>query len=265
LPGHRGGRRLEQRFTFDQAASLYNRARPDYPSALRDDIVAIVGLRLDDAILDVGCGTGQATRLFAPSGCRIVALDPGAQMIEIARENSKEFADIEYVVSTFEAWPATPAAFRLVLAGQSWHWVAPEIRFAKAAEVLTSDGCLAVFGNVPVGLSEGLLEPFKEIYFRHTGSSGPPPEAAYLPSGPFMSWFDASGLFGPVTHRRYAWKQQHTASSYVDLIRTFSHFRLLTPVRQETLSAAIFEAIRAHGKPFEMFYETHLYLAARAA
>jgi hypothetical protein len=46
-------------------------------------------------------------------------------------------------------------------------------------------------------------------------------------------------------------------------MRTFSYFRLLA--RQEALSAAIFEAIRAHGEAFEMFYETHLYLAARAA
>jgi SAM-dependent methyltransferase len=256
---------MEQRFTFDQAASLYNRARPDYPSALRDDIVAIVGLRPNDAILDVGCGTGQTARLFAPATSLILALDPGEQMIEIARENSKQFPHIDYVVSTFEAWPSRPSAFRLVTAGQSWHWVAPEIRFAKAAEILTSYGWLAVFGNVPVGLTEGLLEPFKEIYLRHTGAWGPPPEAAYLPSGPFKPWFDASGLFAPVTHRRYAWKQQYTASSYVDLMGTYSHFRLLEPARQETLSAAIFEAIRAHGEAFEMFYETHLYLAARAA
>jgi hypothetical protein len=38
-------------------------------------------------------------------------------MIEIARESLKEFANIEYVVSTFEAWPAV-GAFRLVMAVQ---------------------------------------------------------------------------------------------------------------------------------------------------
>jgi hypothetical protein len=118
---------------------------------------------------------------------------------------------------------------------------------------------------VPVGLSEELLEPFKEIYLRHTGAWGPPPEAACLPSGPFKPWFDASGLFAPVTHRRYAWKQPYTASSYLDLMRTWSHFRLLAPARQEALSAAIFEAIRAHEDALEMFYETNLYLAARGA
>jgi hypothetical protein len=48
-------------------------------------------------------------------------------------------------------------------------------------------------------------------------------------------------------------------------MRTFSYFRLRAPQRQEPLSAAIFVAIQAHGGAFEMFYETHLYLAKRAA
>ena len=140
-----------------------------------------------------------------------------------------------------------------------------KVGFAKAAQALTADGWLAVLGNVPVGLSEGLLEPFKEIYLRHTGAWGPPPESAYLPSGPFKSWFDASELFAPVMHRSFAWNQSYTAASYLDLMRTFSYFRLLAPERQEALSAATFEAIQAHGGAFEMFYETHLYLAKRAA
>jgi hypothetical protein len=112
-----------------------------------------------------------------------------------------------------------------------------KVGFAKAAEALTADGWLAVLGNVPVGLSEGLLEPFKEIYLRHAGAWGPPPESAYLPSGPFKSWFDASELFAPVMHRSFGWNQSYTAASYLDLMRTFSYFRLLAPERQEALSA----------------------------
>ena len=65
--------------------------------------------------------------------------------------------------------------------------------------------------------------------------------------------------------RSFAWNQSYTAASYLDLMRTFSYFRLLAPERQEALSAAIFEAIQVHVGAFEMFYETHLYLAKRAA
>jgi hypothetical protein len=72
------------------------------------------------------------------------------------------------------------------------------MRFRKAVEALSRDGSLAVFGQVPVGLPAPLLDQFKEIYLRQIGKWGPPPEAWYLPNGPFKGWFIASGLFEPV-------------------------------------------------------------------
>jgi hypothetical protein len=72
---------MEQRLTFDAVATLYDAARPNYPEALFDDVVAAAGLNPDDAILELGCGTGQATQGFARRGCRILGLDPGADMI----------------------------------------------------------------------------------------------------------------------------------------------------------------------------------------
>jgi hypothetical protein len=109
-----------------------------------------------------------------------------------------------------------------------------------------------------------LLEAFKQIYLRVTGARGPPPEAWYLPSGPFKAWFDESGYFGLVTHRSYAWTWRHNASSYTDFLRTRSDFRRLAPTQQEELSAAIGEAIAEHGGEFDLLYETHLYVARRA-
>ena len=256
---------MEQRFTFDEVAALYNPARPEYPQALCDDIVSAAGLKPDDAVLDVGCGTGQATKLFAPLGFRILAMDPGPELISVARESLAEFANVAYAVSTFEAWSSKPAAFRLIIAAQSWHWVAPEIRFAKASEALSPDGYLAVFGNVPVGLPAPLLDAFRETYLRYTGAWGPPPEAWYLASGPFKAWFDESGYFAPVIHKSYPWTWRHTAASYTDFLRTRSDYRLLAPKQQEELRAAIAEAIAAYGGQFDMPYEAHLYMARRAA
>ena len=86
---------MEQRFTFDQAARLYSSARPGYPPTLRDEIVSIVGLRPEDAILESVAARARRHGGSRLLGYRIVALDPGAQMIEIARESLKEFANIE--------------------------------------------------------------------------------------------------------------------------------------------------------------------------
>ena len=56
---------MEQRLTFDQVATVYKAARPDYPETLIEDVVSYAGLKQNDRILEVGCGTGQATKGFA--------------------------------------------------------------------------------------------------------------------------------------------------------------------------------------------------------
>jgi SAM-dependent methyltransferase len=254
---------MEQRFTFDQVADAYRASRPDYPEALMDDVVSYGGVKPGDPVLEVGCGTGQATRSFATRDVQIVAIDPGPEMVRAARESLAGFGNVELIETTFAAWPQDKGPFRLIIAAQSWHWVSPEVRFVKAAKLLSSGGSLAVFGHVPTGLPAALLERFKDIYLRHTGRWGPPPEAWYLPSGPFKGWFDESGLFGPVEHRCYPWKWQHTTSSYANFLGTRSDIRMLTPTMREGLLNDICKAADRHGGEFEVDYETHLYMARR--
>ena len=192
---------MDQRFTFDQVADTYAADRPDYPEALADDVLSYAELQPADRRLEIGCGSGQATKSFAQRGFAILAIDPGAALISAARERLAAFAKVELLETTFEAWPAREAAFRLVIAAQAWHWISSELRFAKAAQVLSPGGSLAVFGNVPVGLPAALLEDFRQIYLRRTGARGLPPEAWYLPGGPIKAEFERAGLFAPVTHK----------------------------------------------------------------
>jgi ubiquinone/menaquinone biosynthesis C-methylase UbiE len=255
---------MEQRFTFDQVASTYRQARPDYPDALVDNVLSYADLKPNDKILEVGCGTGQATKSFAKRGFPILATDPGSEMLRCARESLAGFSNVEFLETTFEALPTDRAAFQLIIAPQSWHWVSPEVRFLKAAETLAPDGSLAVFGHVPVGVPALLLDQFKEIYLRQINKWGPPPEAWYLPDGPFKRWFRESGLFEPVEHRRYIWKWQHTASSYADFLRTKSDHRIMEPAKLEELLREIAKVINGHGGQFEVDYETHLYIAHRS-
>lgn len=254
---------MEQRFTFDQIANVYRAARPDYPEALIEDVVSFADLKPDDKIFEVGCGTGQATKSFAKRGFQILAADPGPDMLRGARESLASFRNVEFLETTFEAWLVNQEAFRLIVAAQSWHWVSPEVRFAKAARALSPDGSLAVFGNVPVGLPAPLLAQFKEIYLRHTGRWGPTPEAWYLPNGPFKGWFDASEVFGPAEHKSYPWKCPHTASSYTDFLRTRSDHRMLDSSKREGLLGDISKAIIDHGDRLTVDYEAHLYIARR--
>lgn len=251
---------MEQRFTFNQVASLYDASRPDYPDALFGDIISAAALGKGDAILEVGCGTGKATIGLARHGFPLLATDPGPDMIRVARGNLEEFPNVSFMQTTFEAWPLQPAAFGLIVAAQSWHWVDPAVRFVKAAQALTPNGILALFGNVPVGLTPPLVDEFRDIYARRSLPFGVPPEAGYLPSGPFKRWFDESGRFAPTIHKSYAWRRAHDGASYTDWLRTRSDHRLIPAAQLEGVLQDVANAIAARGNRCELLYETHLYM-----
>jgi ubiquinone/menaquinone biosynthesis C-methylase UbiE len=257
---------MEQRFVFNEVANLYDHARAGYPAALYDDIVAAARLSPGDAMLEVGSGTGKATEGFAGRGLKILALEPGLDMISKARQRLARFDDIRFIQTTFEAWPVEAGAFRLVSAAQSWHWVAPEVRFAKAFEALAPGGVLAVFGSSPTDIPSPLHEALEKVYgLLAPALAGRPPESSYLPIGPFAEYFQQSGLFGPVLHKGYSWSRRYSAQSYVEYLGSVSRYQMLDAARRETLLDAIAKEVEIHGGSFDLGYETHLYMAPRKA
>jgi SAM-dependent methyltransferase len=256
---------MEQRFTFDAIATLYDAARPTYPDALFDDIAAIASLRSADPILEIGCGTGLATQGFARRGLAVLALDPGPALLSVARERLASSPHVRFADTTFENWPLTPAAFKLVAAAQSWHWVAPHMRFAKAAAALREGGFLAVFGNVSMPLPAPLGPALDALYAAHAPRLlESAPGDWYLPSGAVTKIFAETDLFHPPMHKSYPWTRRHDAASFVDLLASRSDCQLLEPAARDALTAAVADTIARYGEPFEAGYEAHLYMARRA-
>ncbi len=65
------------RMTFDSAADLYQLARPEYPEALCEALMAATGLTVGDRLLEIGCATGKATLPLARQGFRMTCVEPG--------------------------------------------------------------------------------------------------------------------------------------------------------------------------------------------
>ena len=253
---------MEQRFTFDRVADLYDALRPGYPAALFADVAAIAGLGPEDRILEIGCGSGQATQGLAGLAGPILALDPGAELIRLARQRLPDPARVAFSVTTFEAATLEAHAFRLVASAQAWHWVDPRLAFPRAAEALAADGWIAIFAHVPMPPASPLLEDFQAVYDREApGTWGPTPESHYLPTGPVAALIEGSGLFGPVVHRGYAFTRTHTAQSFGELFGTISYYNAMPPGPRAALLAGLQDVIVAHGDRYAMAYETHLYMA----
>src|SRR5215210_4149849 len=145
------------RLRFDEDALLYDRARPGYPAGVFDSLAEMAGLGPGARVLEIGCGTGQATVPLAERGCRIVAVELGAELAAVARRNLARFPDVEVVTGAFEDWPLPSEPFDLVLSATAFHWIDPAIRVVKSADALRPGGTLATIATYHVA---GGTEPF---------------------------------------------------------------------------------------------------------
>jgi SAM-dependent methyltransferase len=148
----------ERAVVFGRAAEVYDRVRPSYPEEAIHHIVSMTDVT---AAVEVGAGTGKATRRFAHPGRSILCLepDPGMAAVLVARE----LPGVEVVVARFEEWAGPDRPVDLIYAAQAWHWVDRDIGYNRALGMLRPHGVLALMWNVPVDR----YGPFTEVYRDH--------------------------------------------------------------------------------------------------
>jgi SAM-dependent methyltransferase len=230
------------RETFDEAPELYDRVRPGYPEELFDDLASLTGLQPGSRVLELGCGTGQATVSLARRGYEVVAIELGAGLADVARRKLAPFPAVRVVTAAFEAWPLPAEPFDVVFAATSFHWIEPEVRVVKSADALRPGGALAVVStnHVGGGKDDQFFADAQRCYERwdpETPRGLRLAPAADIPSD--REQFDASGLFSDVTFRRYEREVTYSAQEYRDLLLSYSGHRALEPTARRHLLACI--------------------------
>jgi SAM-dependent methyltransferase len=124
--------------SFGAIAETYDRYRPAYSEELMD---RLAGLR-PEAVLDIGAGTGKASRQLLDRGLQVLAVEPDKDMAAIARRHG-----VEVEVVPFETWDDRGRTFDLVVSGQAWHWVDPNLGAPKVLRLLRANGSVCFFWN----------------------------------------------------------------------------------------------------------------------
>jgi SAM-dependent methyltransferase len=238
--------------SFGTDPGRYDRARPGYPGALVERIVAASPGR---GVLDVGCGTGIAARQFRAAGCRVLGVDPDARMADLARQSG-----VEVEVAAFEDWDPAGREFDAVIAGQAWHWVDPGAGPAKAAQVLRPGGRLAVFWNAfqpPPGLTQAFAAVYRQVMPGSLNLWARPILDAYLTlCGTAADGIRRAGAFGDPEQWRFGWHRCYTRDQWLDQLPTLGGHTLLPPATLQDLLAGVGAAIDAAGGSFTMQYTT---------
>jgi ubiquinone/menaquinone biosynthesis C-methylase UbiE len=129
---------------FDEVAAEYDRNRPMYPDELVDRACRVAGMGDGDQVLEIGCGSGQLTRSLVARGLHVTALEPGKNLIALARQNLEGAGAVEFINARFEDASFPQERFRAVFSASALHWVDPKVSWLKIADVLVPGGTLAL-------------------------------------------------------------------------------------------------------------------------
>jgi SAM-dependent methyltransferase len=227
--------------SFGAAARVYDARRPRYPAQLIDDLL-MQGAR---TVLDVGAGTGIASEQLLGREVNVLAVEPDPRMAEVASGKG-----IPIEIGTFENWDPAERRFDLVVFGQSFHWVNPDIALPKVHRLLPSGGRLALMWNrlVPThptqsdlaGIYRDYVDPGSPLV---DGSSNGL-DAEHRTDG-LVASITASGF--TVEERTYPRDDHYSTEQWLDLAFTYSNHLVLAAEKASELRSRLAERIGSNG------------------
>lgn len=236
---------------FDGVADTYGAARPPYPSALYDLLTERQVIGAGRQVLEIGAGTGGATRELLDRGCEVWAVEPGPALANRLRAACPEATVIEDRVEYAEL-PAAPVSS--VVAAAALHWADLGVALPRLHAALRPAGQLAVwrtiFGDPRVDT------PFwRRVHDIVAARAGSPAVVGGDPLDPrpTVAELTAGGFFRHRGTWEWAWPIDLDSHQVRRLFETFSDW---SPAELD----AVEDATRAQGGAVRERYVTLLHL-----
>jgi SAM-dependent methyltransferase len=240
------GGATEGRTSFDRVPDIYDRIRPDYPPALFDDLFAL--LPASPYVLEVGAGTGKATRDLLSHGATVHAVEIGPAMADKLREVIAA-NELTVTVGDFEEVPVEQAAYDCVFSATAYHWIAPGAQLDRPAELLKPEGVVAIVDLIQVDSpsDRGFFAAAQPIYERYgEGHKGRPSPRREDADPSMRAALEHDDRFTEVRVRHYDWDQTYTAAQYRQLMLSYSPTQLMEPLARQGLLDDMEAFVREH-------------------
>ena len=236
--------------TFNTAVDAYDRCRPTYPAKLYHDLFSYMSAPPSPGMtaVEVGIGTGQATRPILDTGCTVTAIELGDAMAAFVRRKFSDCPHFSCINRPFEETPLPPSSCELVYSASAFHWIPEEIGYRKVFDMLCPGGVFARFANHPYyekGQSE-LFDAMQALYAVYMPDSRPGGEYTAEQA---MARAGIAGKYGfcDIGYRLYHRTRTLSADDYIALLGTYSdHIAIPQPQRTQFFSG-LHKVISAFG------------------
>jgi SAM-dependent methyltransferase len=263
--------RIEGRRAFGLDPIGYDRSRPEYPPEIYQLLEERCGLRLGARVLEIGPGTGLATKRLLDLGADpLVVVEPDerlANYLKIAL--GKISKRIEIRVASFEDVTLPNKAFDLGVAATAFHWLDQKASLQKIAQVLRPGGWWAMWWTVfgDPSSSDNFYEAVAHLFqgldrSPSSGSTQGPPFALEVDAR--IADLRSTGKFEKIENQMFRTSEVFQTAKLLELYGTFSEISRLGPIERNRLLEKLAEiADKQFNGRVEKPIVTSIYLAKR--
>lgn len=216
------------RLAFDQAADTYDNVRPGYPGPMFDDLFELIVPRPE--IVEVGPGTGQATKSLLNRGARVHAIELGPSMAGLLVSQYRS-PSLKVTVGDFEKVSIAPRSSDVVFSATAYHWVSRQAQTDLPASILRKGGVVAIVDLTQVSSPDdmGFFAAAKPIYERNQqGRGGPDAPSRDGVEPAICSVLRSDVRFKQVEVRSYDWNQTYDSAQYRKLMLSYSGTQMMS-------------------------------------
>lgn len=223
--------------SFDDFASNYNKIRPNYPKELfkkiKDDCLGSIEGKKE--LLEIGTGTGIATKDLINLGVAVTTIEPGKNLLEIAQKEIGNEGQITFINETFEAH-RTSNKYDVVFSATTFHWLNKENKFEKAASLIKENGYLILVWNSFLRDDSSIFSDIDQLYLKHLNEVYANEDINHNALNKLMTRereISESGFFYITSSERYLSKYYFDGDSYAKLLNTFPKIIKLEKSKRE--------------------------------
>lgn len=240
---------VSNRMNFDLVSFNYHKSRPEYPNEMYQDIAKIMGVEnrgsqaiLGD-ILEVGSGSGQATKALAAFSESLDCVEPGENFVRLLEENYGARPGVSVHHTSYEKYLPIKK-YDLIFSGCAFHWISKEVVFGNSRNILKENGWLMAVWNMPrfsdsvYSLMERLIVPFDKNFDIPRGTKE---QLDYFDEG--FNDFSKNRGFTNCSKKIYEGKRLLSDESLVNLIWSYVNLSELSYENSEDVFQSLLSGV----------------------